>query len=63
MTRTNQAYTMAYEVITENEEPTVAEHLAAIRKRLESLEANPDDARDLCGEAPYDTYEIEESAT
>lgn len=59
MPRTNQAYTMAYEVITTNDEPTVEEHLAAIRKRIALLESSPDDARDLCSEAPFDTYDMD----
>jgi hypothetical protein len=63
MPKYNHAFTISFEVITEDPEGgTLEERMAGLMKRLSLLLTDADEARGaLMGDSPYDTYEMDES--
>jgi hypothetical protein len=61
MTKYNHALTVAFEVISDDEDaPTVEEALEALRRRLVQLNTNAAEAEAaLLGDPPFDTFEFE----
>lgn len=57
----NHAFTIAFEVVTTDPDGgTLEERLRGLRRRVASIENNRDEAKGaLMGEAPFDTYEME----
>jgi hypothetical protein len=62
MPRYNHAFTIAFEVITDDPDGgTLEERLAGLKARMRTLETDPDEAAGaLMCEGPYDTFEIED---
>ena len=61
MIKYNHALTVAFEVISDDEDaPTLEEALEALRRRLVQLSTNAAEAEEaLLGDLPFDTFEFE----
>ena len=63
MAKFNHAVDIAFEVISNHphgDDITAEMFRAALLKRIEQLDANPQEWQEVMNQAPFDTYEIEE---